>query len=156
MNEQVCMHGSPNDSGDGASAFSTVSVNGTSTQSPTAEIVLEAGSDNGHDDIDLSNNARVNLSTRLLNTSNDADLVHESGLQDLVTDTNDEGQANFALTVGALGNVSGRPSDGTQDISFGESTVGELTVDCNEDDRHDPDDPDVLTMLTTQHIASDP
>jgi len=106
-------------------------------------------------DVDLGNNVRVDLSTRLLNASNDVDSVCESGLQGLLIDTNDQGQVNFALAVGALGNTSGTPLDGSQDMSFGESTVdGEFTVDGDEDNRepsvpgHDPNDQDVITMLT--------
>ena len=68
--------------------------------------------------------------------SNDVDSVYESGLQGLVIDTNDPGQENFAMRVGALGNASGTPLDGSQDMSFGESIVGgEFTVDRDEDDR---------------------
>ena len=75
-------------------------------------------------------------------------------------DTKDPGQANFAMNVGSLGNASGTPLDGTQDMSFGESTVnGEFTVDGDEDNRdssvpgysvpsgHDPSDPNVITDL---------
>jgi len=45
------------------------------------------------------------------------------------------------------------PLDGTQNMSFGENNVGELTVDGNKDKGHDPEghdphDPAVITMLT--------
>jgi len=98
-----------------------------------------------------------------LNASNNAESVHESGLQGLVIDTNDQGQTNFALMVGALGNASGTPLDGSQDISFGESAVGrEFTVDRDEDNRelsalgHDPNDLDVIMMLATRRPVTDP
>jgi len=91
----------------------------------------------------------VNLSTRLSNALNDTDSAYESGLRDIVIDTEDQGQPNFPITVEALGNGSRVPLDGTQDVSFGEGTVGELTVDGDEDGGHDPFDPAVITMLTT-------
>jgi len=88
--------------------------------------------------------------------SNDADSVHESGLQGLVIDTNDPGPVHFAMRVGAIRNVSSTPLDGSQDMSFRESTIGgELIIDGDEDNRdlyvpgHDPNDPDVIAMLTT-------
>jgi len=78
-----------------------------------------------------------------------------------VIDTKDPGRANFVMPVGALGNASGTPLDGSQDMSFGESAVGgEFTIDGDEGDRglsaslsasgHDPNAPDVITMLTTR------
>jgi len=158
-NEQVCMCSFLNNSGDGASAFATLHAN---IMSAIEETVQEGDSDYGQEDVDLGNNVRVDLSTRLSNASNDADSVYESGLQGLVSNTNDPGQANFAIRVGALGNASGTPLDGSQDMSFGESTVvGEFTVDGDEDDReisvpgynvplgYNPNDPDVVATLTT-------
>jgi len=66
----------------------------------------------------------------MLNAPNDADSVYESRLHGLVIDTKDPGQANFVMGVRALGNASGTPLDGLQDMSFGESTVnGEFTMD---------------------------
>ena len=129
VNEQARMCGSSNNSGDGASVFSTVNANNTSV---VVETVQETDSNNGQDDVDLGNNVRVGFSARLSKASNDADSVCESRLQGLVIDTNDQGQANFALTVGALRNVSGTPLDGSQDMCFGESTVAEFTIDRDE------------------------
>jgi len=91
----------------------------------------------------------------LSSASNDADSAHESGLQGLAIDANYQGQANFALTVGALGNVSDTQVDGSQDMAFRESAVGEFTIDGDEDDGgphtsgHNLNDPDILTMLMT-------
>ena len=135
----------------------------------------EGGSDDGLEEVDLDNDVRVDLSTRLSNAPNDADSVYESGLHGLVIDTKDPGQANFAMRVGALGNASGTPLDGLQDMSFGESTVGgEFTVDGDEDARelsvsghnvpsgHDPSDPNVITdpavipALMTRRSETDP
>jgi len=51
-----------------------------------------------------------------------------------VVNTDDPDQANFVMSVGALGNASGTPLDASQDMSFGESTVDEeFTVDRGED-----------------------
>ena len=61
---------------------------------------------------------------------NDANSGYDSGLRNLVVDTNDPGHADFVMRVGALGNASGTPLDGTHDMLFGESTVDEeFTVD---------------------------
>jgi len=47
-----------------------------------------------------------------------------------VVNADDPGQANFVMSVGALGNASDTPLDGSHDMSFGESTVDEeYTVD---------------------------
>jgi len=95
----------------------------------------------------------------MLNAPNDADSVYESRLHGLVIDTKDPGQANFVMGVRALGNASGTPLDGLQDMSFGESTVnGEFTMDGNEGGAlsvpgydvpsgHDPSDPNVIMDL---------
>ena len=99
--EQVGMHSSASDSGDGASAFSTLGANNTST---IVETVQEGGSDDDLVDVELDNNVRVDLSMRLSNPPNNANSVYESGLYGLVVDTKDPGQANFAMRVGALGN----------------------------------------------------
>jgi len=52
--------------------------------------------------------------------------------------------------------MSNQQFDGSQDMSFRESTIGgELIIDGDEDNRdlyvpgHDPNDPDVIAMLTT-------
>ena len=55
-NEQVHLCSFPNDSGDGVSAFSTVSADDALTRSPTVETVLETGSDDGQDNVDLGRN----------------------------------------------------------------------------------------------------
>ena len=156
------MHSSSNNSGDGASAFSTVNANNVSTINPIVETVQETGLNDDPDAVDLGNNVRVDLSTRLSNVSNDADSTYESGLQGLVIDTNNQGQADLAMTVGALGNASGTPLDGTQGMSFAESTVGEFTFDRDEDDGvphtsgDDPNDPDMIMMLATRRSPVDP
>jgi len=105
-----------NDSGDGASGISTLGANNTST---IVETVQEGGSDNDLVDADIDNNVRLDLNTRMSNAPNDADSVYESGLHGLVIKTKDPGQANFVMGVGALGNASGTPLDGSQDMSFG-------------------------------------
>jgi len=68
------------------------------------------------------------------NAPNKASSEYESGLDGLVIDTNDPGQANFVMGVRALGNASGAPLDGLQNMSFSESTVNEeFTIDGDED-----------------------
>jgi len=149
------MYSSPSNGDDGASAFNTVNANDASTSnrvesSNTAvDMILEDGLDDGQDNIDLRRSVRVNLSTRLSNASNDADLTYQSGLCNLVIDTEDQGQPKFVITVRALGNGSSTPLDKTQNVSFGENNVGELTVDDDEAEGHDPFDPVVIPMLTT-------
>jgi len=85
----------------------------------------------------------------------DPSSTYDSGLQELHINTDDPGIADFALNVGALGNASGTPMDGAQNMSFG----GESTVDGGNTDEGnqgvalninlDPCDPSVIaTMLT--------
>jgi len=45
--------------------------------------------------------------------------------KNLVISTVDPGQADFAITVGNLGNASGTPLDGSQNMSFGEDVAEE-------------------------------
>jgi len=53
--------------------------------------------------------------------------------ENLVIDTNDPGRDDFVISVGALGNASGAPLDGSQNVSFGERTVDEQrAVDGNK------------------------
>jgi len=78
-NEQVCMCGSPNSGGDRASAHNAVNTNDASTSNrvessnATVETVLEDGSDDGQDNVDLSRNVQINVSARLSNASNGTD-----------------------------------------------------------------------------------
>ena len=103
-------------------------------------------------------------------------MVHDSGLQDLVIDMNDPGQADFVISVGALGNASGAPLDGSQNMSFGESTVDERrAIDGNNDNEgmivcsgsessrsyntrsgFDLSDPEVIADLMTRPPVADP
>jgi len=90
-----------------------------------------------------------------LSNEHDPSSTYDSGLQKLHIDTEDPGIADFALNVGALGNASGTPMDGAQNMSFG----GESTVDGGNADGGNQDvtsninldscDPSVIaTMLT--------
>jgi len=140
------------DSGD-CGPFASLLANDTFA---IVETVKEGGSD------DEEEWPGVNLNPRLSDAYNDPNSTYDSGIQDLVIDTNDRGRANFALNVGALGNASGTPMDGAQDMSFGESTVNEgYTIDGDEGatsnyDHQDPSDPDVIAALLTQPPAADP
>jgi len=121
------MHSSTQDGGDSASVHSAQGANNTPT---IVETVQEGGSEDSleeHQDsqevVNLGDAVRVDL-------HNDADSGYDSGLQDLVVNADDPGQANFVMSVGALGNAGGTPLDGSHDMSFGESTVDEeFTID---------------------------
>jgi len=87
-----------------------------------------------------------------------------------IIDTNDPGRADVVISVGALGNASGTPLDGSQNMSFGERTVDEgRVIDGNNDNKgmlvcsgsesstsyntlsgFDPSDPDVIADLMTR------
>ena len=130
-----------------------------SNTSAVVETVQESGSD------DEEEWPEVNLNPRLSNAYNDPSLTYDSGLQELIIDTEDPGCANFAMNAGALGNASGTPMDGAQNMSFGESTVnGGDTIDRNEGNEgvvsshngEDPSDPDVMAALLTRPPVADP
>jgi len=91
----------------------------------------------------------------------DPSSTYNSGLQELHIDTEDPGRADFAMNVGALGNASGTPMDGAQNMSFGESTVdGGNADDGNEDlassNNLSPSDPDVMAAILTQPPMANP
>jgi len=176
--EQVRMHSSSSDSGDRASVFSNWEANNNPT---IVETVPEGDSDNDDqwpegqwpegDGLaeDLADDAQVDLSTRPSSAPTETGAVYDSGLQDLVIDTNDPGRADFVISVGALGNASGTPLDGSQNMSFGERAVDEkCTIDGNNDNEgmlvhsgsesstsyntpsgFDPSDPEVIADLMT-------
>jgi len=105
--------------------------------SPTptiVETVQEGGSDDSLEEYQDSMEV-VNPGDKVqVDLHNDANLGYDSGLRELVVTTNDPGQADFVVSVGALGNASGTPLDGSQDMSFGESTVDkEYTIEGEED-----------------------
>jgi len=124
---------------------------------------------------DLADDAQVDLS-RQSSAPTETGEKYDSGLQELVIDTNDPGQADFVISVGALGNASGTPLDGSQNMSFGERTVDEKRViDGNNDNEgmlmysgsesstsyntpsgFDPSDPDVIADLMTRSPMADP
>jgi len=109
---------------------------------------------------------------------NEAGPAYDSGLQtladnateNLVIDTNDPGQADFIISVGALGNASGTPLDGSHNMSFGENALdGRQAVNENNGDDgmavyggsdsstsyatpdgYDPRDPEVLASPLTR------
>jgi len=108
------------DSGDGTNTFATLLANDTSA---IVETVQEGGSD------DYGEWPEVNLNPRLSNAYNDPNLTYDSGLQELVIDTNDPGRANFVLNVGVLGNASGTPMDGAH--SDGRGTKYVLRRECS-------------------------
>ena len=121
----------------------------------------------------VHNSGLQSLSTRPTNAPTETDAC-DSGLQDLVIDTNDPGRADFVISVGALGNASGAPLDGSQNMSFGERRVDEQrAIDGNNNNANnnnegmlvhsrsessmsynapsgfDPHDPEVIAGLMT-------
>jgi len=91
----------------------------------------------------------------------DPSLTHDSGSQELIINAKDPGCANFAMNIGALGNASGTPMDGAQNMSFGESAVdGGNTDKGNEgvasSDNLDLSDPGVMAATLTQHPVANP
>jgi len=170
------------DGGDGASAFSTFDANNNPT---IVETVLEGNSDDGDGwpegeglAGDLADNAQVNFIPRPSGASDGTGTAYDSGLQtlannateNLVIDTNDPGRANFIISVGALGNASGTPLDGSQNMSFGENATNRRhSIDGNNGDDgmitysgsesstsyatpsgYDPSDPETLAELLTR------
>jgi len=167
--------------GDGASAFSIFDANNNPT---IVETVLEGNSDDGDrwpegEGLagDLADDAQVNLNPRSSGASGETGTAYDSGLQtlaidttkNLVIDTNDPGPADFVISVRALGNASGTPLDGSQNMSFGENaTDRRRSVDGNNGDDgmivysrsesstsyntpsgYDPSDPERLAELLT-------
>ena len=73
-------------------------------------------------------------------TSDEAGIAYDSSMamgvastsphagKNLVISTVDPGQADFAITVGNLGNASGTPLDGSHNQSFGEDATGEERI----------------------------
>jgi len=183
--EQVCTYSPLSDNGNGASAFANWEAN----NSPTiVETVPEGNSDNDDqwpegqwpegDGLaeDLADDAQVDLSTRQSSAPTEAGEKYDSGLQELVIDTNDPGRADLVISVGALGNASGTPLGGSQNMSFGERAVDEgRVIDGNNDNEgmlvhsgsesstsyntpsgFDPSDPDVIADLMTRPPMADP
>jgi len=183
--KQVCAYSPSSDSGNGASAFSNWEAN----NSPTiVETVPEGDSDNDDQWLkgqwpegdshaeDLADDAQVDLSTRQSSAPTETGEKYDSGLQELVIVTNDPGRADFVISVGALGNASGTPLDGSQNMLFGERTVDKKRViDGNNDNKgmlvcsgsesstsynapsgFDPSDPDVIADLMTRPPMADP
>jgi len=169
-------------SGDGgASAFSTFNAN-----SPTiVETVQEGNLDDGDGWPEgeglaggSANEVQVDLIPGTSGAPNEAGPAYDSGLQtladnateNLVIDTNDPGQADFIISVGALGNASGTPLDGLHNMSFGENALdGRQAVNENNGDDgmavyggsdsstsyatpdgYDPRDPEVLASPLTR------
>jgi len=166
---------------DGASAFSTFNAN-----SPT---IVETVQEGNSDDSDgwpeqegvaggSANKVQVDLIPRTSGAPNEAGIAYDSGLQtlavntteNLVIDTNDPGRADFIISVGALGNASGTPLDGSHHMSFGEIALdGRQAVNENNGDNglavcsgsdsstshatpdgYNPRDPEVIARLLTQ------
>jgi len=90
--------------------------------------------------VNLGDEVRVDL-------HNDVDLGYDSRLRDLVVNADDPGQANFVMSVGALGNASSTPLDGSHDMSFGESAV-------DEESTIDGEDADTASIMAAYNVPS--
>ena len=129
--------------------FNSLLANG---MSPLVETAQEGGSD---DDGEWPEGT---WSGNNLDPVCDPSLTCDSRPQELVIDTEDPGRANFAMNVGALGNASGTPMDGAQNVSFGESTVdgGNANKGVALNYNLDLSDPGVIATTLTQPPAMDP
>ena len=124
---------SSNSGGGAASAFSAFGAN----KSPTIMETVREDSDDGDG---LTGNAtNDNVQVNLTSTSEICEFeicdACDSGIAlginqasshtagNLVIDAIDPGQEDFVISVGALGNASGTPPDGSQNVSFGEDLV---------------------------------
>jgi len=148
-NEQVLRHDSAsptssNNSGIAASAFSTFGAN----NHPTIVETVQENSDNGDgwpDGDGLAgdtayDDAQVNLVPRASKTGDETGTAYDSTVangvdsalshttKNSVIDTNDPGREDFVISVGALGNASGTPLDGSHNVSFGEDVTGEECI----------------------------
>jgi len=118
-----------NDSGGATSAFSAFGANESPTIVETAQ--EDSGNDGGLTGNAANEDAQVNLSTSEICEFEICDAC-DSGIAlginqvlsrtagNLVIDAIDPGQEDFVTSVGALGNASGTPLDGSQNMSFGE------------------------------------
>jgi len=167
--------------GDGASAFSTFDTN-----NPTiVETVQKGNSDDGDGWPEgeglaggSANEVQVDLIPRTSGAPDETGTAYDSGLrtlavdttENLVIDTNDPGRADFVISVGALGNASGTPLDGSHNMSFRENAIdGRQAIDENNSNDgmavysgsdsstsyatpsgYDPRDPEVLASLLTR------
>ena len=126
--------------GDGASAFSAFGACNNPTIVETVQEGNSVDSDGypigeGHVE-NPSDDAQVNLKPRQSEVSVKPRTVCDSGLrslaidtaENLVIDTNNPGRADFVISVGALGNASGTPLDGSQHTSFGENDAEERRI----------------------------
>ena len=121
---------SSNNSGGAASAFSAFGANKSST-------IVETVQEDSDDGDGLTGNAADdNVQVNLTSTSEICEFeicdACDSGIAlgvnqasshttgNLIIDTDDPGQEDFVISVGALGNASGTPLDGSQNMSFGE------------------------------------
>jgi len=175
-------YSSPARSGDGnggASAFSTFNTN-----SPTiVETAQEGNSDDGdgwpEQQEGLADDSANKVQVDLIQTasgwfpprsgaSNEVEAAYDSGLQTLAEnttgnldiDTNDDpGRADFIISVGALGNASGTPLDGSHNMSFGENndhdgmaaySGSDSSTSYATPEGYDASDPEVIAKLLTQ------
>jgi len=178
-----------NDSGNATSAFSAFGANNHPIAVETAQENSDDGDGWPEGDGLAGNNAddnvQVNSAPSASKTDGGAGTAYNSTTADgedsaspctvgnLVINTSDPGRGDFVTSVGALGNASGTPLDGSNNFSFGERTgVKQDVVDgdkqpkehegmlvcsgsessgsCNTPTGFDPSDPEVIGDLLTR------
>ena len=101
---------------------------------------------------------RFNLEDRLEDAATQDEDARNMGpgsiYQDLRIETVNEDEAeSVPILVGALGNSSGTPLDGTTNLSFGDHEVDDLQIEGDESG-DDPNDPDVIGRLLTKPVPT--
>jgi len=137
--EQVRRCSPTSDSGGGSNSSWISETNNNPT---IVETVQEGGSDDGDDWPEgfprgLDDDMQAVVNKRPSSANDKAGAVCDSGLlRDLAIDTNDPGKADFVINVGALGNASGTPLDGSQHVSFGENAINKNRAVVGDNDNN--------------------
>ena len=184
-----------NNSGNATSAFSTFGVN----NHPIMVETVKENSDDGDEWPEgnglVGNNAEDNVQVNSApsaskadgetgiaydsTTANGVDSASSHAVGNLVINTSDPGRGDFVISVGALGNASGTPLDGSHNFSFGERTVvkqdavdgdkqpkeckgmlvcsgSESSGSCNTPTGFDPSDPEAIGDLLARPPKTSP
>jgi len=144
--EQVLRYdyASPTSSNNGGNATSAFFTFGANDRPITVETVKENSDDgdewpegDGLAGNTAGENVEVNSAPSTSKADDEAGMAYDSSMamgvastssnagKNLVINTSDPGRGDFVITVGALGNASGTPLDGSHNMSFGENVAGE-------------------------------
>ena len=177
-NEQALRYdsASPTNSNNSGNAMSAFSVFGANSHPITVETVQENSDDgNGWPEGDklaenaAGDNAQVNSAPSASapsasKTDNKAGVAYDSTIANgvdsasshtvgnLVINTSDPGRGDFVIRVGALGNASGTPLDGSHNFSFGERAVDKQ--DTIEGDKQPKEHKGMLMYSGSESSAS--